>query len=31
VDVLCGNTAGIDFWRSVGYRDYSLTMEIMPK
>jgi len=30
VDVLCHNRAAIDFWRSVGYRDYSLTMEIMP-
>jgi GNAT superfamily N-acetyltransferase len=31
VDVLCGNAAAIEFWRSVGYRDYSLTMEIMPE
>jgi GNAT superfamily N-acetyltransferase len=30
VDVLCQNDAGIAFWRSVGYRDYSLTLEIMP-
>jgi GNAT superfamily N-acetyltransferase len=30
VDVLCQNTAGVAFWRSVGYRDYSLTLEIMP-
>jgi GNAT superfamily N-acetyltransferase len=27
IDVLVGNTAGIAFWRSVGFRDYCLTME----
>jgi GNAT superfamily N-acetyltransferase len=31
VDVLCENSGAIAFWRSVGYRDYSLTLEIMPK
>lgn len=30
VDVLCQNQSGIAFWRSVGYRDYCLTLEIMP-
>ena len=30
VDVLCHNEGGGAFWRSVGYRDYNLTMEIMP-
>ncbi len=30
VDVLCQNEAGVAFWRSLGYRDYSLTLEIMP-
>jgi GNAT superfamily N-acetyltransferase len=30
VDVLCQNQAAIAFWRSVGYRDYCLTLEIMP-
>lgn len=30
VDVLCQNQAGVAFWRSVGYRDYCLTLEIMP-
>lgn len=30
VDVLCQNLGGVEFWRSVGYRDYCLTMEIMP-
>jgi predicted acetyltransferase len=30
VGVLVQNTAAIDFWRSVGYQDYSLTLEIMP-
>jgi GNAT superfamily N-acetyltransferase len=31
VEVLCANQAAIAFWRSLGYRDYSLTLEIMPK
>ena len=30
VDVLCQNHGGVAFWRSVGYRDYCLTLEIMP-
>lgn len=30
VDVLCRNAEGVAFWRSVGYQDYSLTLEIMP-
>ena len=30
IDVLCRNQTGIAFWRSVGYRDYSLTLEIIP-
>jgi GNAT superfamily N-acetyltransferase len=30
VDVLCQNRGGVAFWRSVGYRDYSLTLEIAP-
>jgi GNAT superfamily N-acetyltransferase len=30
VDVLCHNQSGIAFWRSVGYRDYCLTLEMMP-
>lgn len=30
VDVLCQNQAGLAFWRSVGYRDYCLTLEILP-
>ena len=30
VDVLCQNHAAVAFWRSVGYKDYSLTLEIMP-
>jgi GNAT superfamily N-acetyltransferase len=30
VDVLCHNQGGAAFWRSVGYRDYNLTLEIMP-
>lgn len=28
VDVLVHNTAAIAFWRSVGYKDYCLTLEI---
>lgn len=31
VDVLCHNQGGIAFWRSVGYQDYNLTLEIMPR
>lgn len=30
VEVLCGNTAGVEFWRAVGYRDYCLTLEALP-
>jgi len=30
VDVLATNKTAIAFWRSVGYEDYSLTLEIMP-
>jgi GNAT superfamily N-acetyltransferase len=30
VEVLCQNHGGVAFWRSVGYRDYSLTLEITP-
>jgi GNAT superfamily N-acetyltransferase len=30
VDVLCNNSAAIQFWRSVGYRDYTITLEITP-
>jgi GNAT superfamily N-acetyltransferase len=30
VDVLCQNQGSIAFWRSVGYRDYCLTLEMMP-
>jgi len=27
IDVLVGNHSGIEFWRSVGFTDYCLTME----
>lgn len=30
VDVLVHNTGAIAFWRAVGYKDYCLTLEIMP-
>ena len=30
VEVLVSNTAATAFWRAVGYRDYSLMLEIMP-
>jgi ribosomal protein S18 acetylase RimI-like enzyme len=30
VQVLVGNTTAIAFWRAVGYKDYCLTLEIMP-
>ena len=31
VGVLVRNTAAIAFWRTVGYEDYSLTLEILPE
>jgi len=30
VEVLVANEAAIEFWRSLGYKDYALTLEIMP-
>ncbi|MFI5357035.1 MAG: GNAT family N-acetyltransferase [Opitutales bacterium] len=30
VDVLCANQVAVAFWRNLGYRDYALTLEIMP-
>ena len=30
VEVLVANEGGVAFWRSVGYADYALTLEIMP-
>jgi GNAT superfamily N-acetyltransferase len=30
VDVLVHNEPALAFWRAVGYRDYSLTLEIVP-
>jgi predicted acetyltransferase len=30
VSVLAHNEAGLGFWRAMGYRDYCLTLEIMP-
>jgi len=30
VDVLVENTAAVAFWRAAGYKDYSLTLEILP-
>ena len=31
VDVLTANTAGVSFWRAVGFRDYCLTLEVIPQ
>jgi predicted acetyltransferase len=31
VEVLTANRAGLTFWRAVGYKDYCLTLEIMPQ
>ena len=31
LDVLADNPTGISFWRSVGFVDYSITMELDPK
>ena len=30
VEVLVQNEAAVAFWRSAGYKDYSLTLEILP-
>jgi hypothetical protein len=27
-EVLVGNTAGVAFWRAVGFRDYCVTLEL---
>jgi GNAT superfamily N-acetyltransferase len=31
VEVLCANTGGVAFWKAMGYREYSLCLEIMPQ
>jgi GNAT superfamily N-acetyltransferase len=31
VDALCANQSAIAFWRALGYKDYSLTLEIAPR
>jgi len=31
VDVLTANKRAVSFWRSVGYADYSLSLEILPE
>jgi GNAT superfamily N-acetyltransferase len=31
VDVLTANKRAVTFWRSVGYADYSLSLEILPQ
>jgi predicted acetyltransferase len=31
VDVLVHNTPTVAFWRAMGYRDYALTLEILPE
>ncbi len=31
VSVLVKNTAGLAFWRAMGYADYDLTLEIVPR
>ena len=28
MDVLVGNVSGIDFWKAVGFKEYSITMEM---
>jgi GNAT superfamily N-acetyltransferase len=30
VNVLCGNSAAVNFYRSLGYRDYYLCLEVIP-
>ncbi len=31
VEVLCANAGGVAFWKAMGYREYSLCLEIMPQ
>jgi L-amino acid N-acyltransferase YncA len=31
ISVLVKNVAGVAFWRAMGYTDYDLTLEIMPR
>ena len=31
VEVLVQNTAAVAFWRALGYRDYSLMLEMLPE
>lgn len=31
VEVLVANRPAVQFWRAVGYRDYALTLEVMPE
>ena len=31
VEVLCQNTAATAFWKSVGFQEYSLALEILPE
>jgi GNAT superfamily N-acetyltransferase len=31
VEVLCANADGVAFWKAMGYREYSLCLEIMPQ
>ena len=31
VDVLVENPAAVAFWRAIGYKDYGLTLEILPE
>ena len=31
LEVLCRNEAAVGFWRAMGYSDYALTLEIMPR
>ena len=31
IGVLTDNTRAVDFWHEVGFKDYSLTLEIMPE
>jgi hypothetical protein len=31
VSVLTANARGVAFWRAMGYADYDLTLEILPR
>jgi len=31
VEALCANTGGVAFWKAMGYREYSVCLEVLPE